>query len=116
MIKFHNWFAHWCAFQMTALNLNCWKWRFLFHDMEKPFLDLFLPHATVRKIHRKFSRHHVEYIFPKHYDLLAMVIDWECARFTKPDKPFGALETLCTYYPELTTRIVPILKTLKLYK
>lgn len=33
-------FAHWCAFQMTALNNNCWKFKYLFHDVEKPFLKL----------------------------------------------------------------------------
>ena len=26
--SFKYWFAHWCAFQMTALNLKCWKFKY----------------------------------------------------------------------------------------
>ena len=40
--KFKYWFAHWCAFNMTALNLGVWKFKYLFHDIEKPWLMLFL--------------------------------------------------------------------------
>ena len=38
--KFDYWFAHWCAFNMTALNLGVWKFKYLFHDIEKPWLML----------------------------------------------------------------------------
>ena len=37
---FKYWFAHWCAFQMTALNLKCWRPKYLLHDIEKPWLKL----------------------------------------------------------------------------
>ena len=37
---FKYWFAHWCAFQMTALNLKCWRPKYLLHDIEKPWLSL----------------------------------------------------------------------------
>ena len=43
-----------------------------------------------------------------------MVIDWECARFTKPDKPLNARQTLYTFYPELENQILPILNDLGL--
>ena len=39
--SFSYWFAHWCAYNMTALNLKCWKLKYLFHDIEKPWLMLF---------------------------------------------------------------------------
>lgn len=45
-----------------------------------------------------------------------MVIDWECARYTKPDKPLNAYDTLYKYYPELEDKILPILKELKIDK
>ena len=32
-----------------------------------------------------------------------MVIDWECARFTKPDKPLNAYETYKKYYCDKMT-------------
>lgn len=71
---FKYWFAHWCAFQMTALNLKCWKFKYLFHDIEKPWLKLIFGDNKV--------------------DWEAMVIDWECSRFTKEAAQLNARETL----------------------
>ena len=45
-----------------------------------------------------------------------MIIDWECARYTKPDKPLNAYDTLYKYYPQLEEKILPILKELKIDK
>jgi hypothetical protein len=83
------------------------------HDVDKIFLYLLpLKKKTVQNIHRKLSRHHVESDRKKNY--LEMVIDWECARYTKPDKPLNAYETLIKYYPQEKENILPILKQLKL--
>lgn len=109
---FSYWFAHWCAYQMTALNLGVWKFRFLFHDIEKPFLYLFLSDKVVNRIHRKYSRHHIER-HDKNYDYLGMVIDWQFAHFTK-DAPLKAEETLNILYPSLKEEIMPILIKLKI--
>lgn len=80
--KFDYWFAHWCAFNMTALNLGVWKFKYLFHDIEKPWLMLMWKDYTrVQQWHRKHNNHHLEY--EGEYDFEAMVIDWECSRFTK---------------------------------
>ena len=81
---FKYWFAHLCAFNMTALNLKAWKFKYLFHDFEKPWLMLLWKDYTrVQTWHRKHNRHHLEYAGNKNYDFDAMVIDWECSRFTK---------------------------------
>lgn len=111
---FKSWFSHWCAFQFTAIKLNSWRFRFLFHDMEKPFEQILLNHDFVSKWHRKLSRHHAEFIFPKHRDYLGMVIDLECSRLTKPQKQMDAKSTLDKYYPELKNKILPILNKLNL--
>lgn len=96
--SFPYWFAHWCAFQMTALNLRCWKPRFLLHDWYKPWLRLFLPYSTVQKIHKQNSKHHLEW-FDKHgytlkniyrFDWDSLIIDWECSRFTKEASQINA--------------------------
>lgn len=96
--SFPYWFAHWCAFQMTALNLRCWKPRFLLHDWYKPWLRLFLPYSTVQKIHKQNSKHHLEW-FNKHgytlkniyrFDWDSLIIDWECSRFTKEASQINA--------------------------
>lgn len=91
---FHYWFAHWCAYQMVALDLHVWKFKYLFHDAEKPWLKLILPYEKVRKIHRTNNRHHLWYKGgADKLDFEAMVIDWECSRFTKEDAPMNARET-----------------------
>ena len=92
---FPYWFAHWCAYNMTALNLGVWKFRYLFHDIEKPFLKLFLPYEKVQYIHRHIHPHHGEF-FLKHGWLFwdDLVIDWECSHYTKQQSPYVAREVL----------------------
>ena len=110
---FKYWFAHWCSYNMTALNLGCWKFRFLFHDWEKPWLKLFLPYDKVKKLHVKWSRHHTA-CPRKSKDWLGMVSDWDCSRFTQLDSQLTAYEYLMKAHPENKDIILPILKELKL--
>ena len=56
------------------------------HDLDKVFLKMLFDKKTVQKIHRNYSRHHNKKAHTKS-DYIQMVIDWECARYTKPDKP-----------------------------
>lgn len=94
---FHYWFAHWCAYQMTALNLNVWKPKFLLHDIEKPWLKFFMKYKKVQTIHRKIANHHLEYGLIHGWnkvDWLALVIDWECCHLTKMQEFRDARETL----------------------
>lgn len=109
---FRYWAAHWAAYQMTALNLGVWKIQYLTHDIEKPWLMLWAkmfhsqdPYAWVQKRHRLHSSHHLQYYTEyevltynnsgqpttsKTYgklDIRAMLIDWECSRFTKTASP-----------------------------
>ena len=90
--SFPYWFAHWCAFNMVALVCKRWKFKYLFHDFEKPWLRLFMPYEKVQKFHRLHSRHHLEYLGEKDWE--AMVIDWECSRYTKQESPRTAREEL----------------------
>lgn len=117
---FPYWFAHWCAFNMTALNLRCWKFRFLFHDIFKPWLRLFLPYKKVQTIHRTHSRHHAEYK-GKRYDWLGMVIDWECSLYTKSVATLNARQKMEAYkevnpefYAKMKPNMEPILQKLGL--
>lgn len=121
--SFKYWFAHLCAFNMTALNLKCWKFKYLFHDFEKPWLKLLWgDYAKVQKWHRTHNKHHLEYyIKHKKADWEAMCIDWECSRFTKEACQLNArdeLERKLKQYPdlkiELEMHMYPILNKLKL--
>lgn len=78
------------------------------HDLDKVFLKLILSPETVSSIHRKYSRHHSR--SKTRQDYIQKVIDWECARYTKPDKPLNARETLYKYYPEQESDILPLLE------
>lgn len=94
---FPYWFAHWCAYQMVALDLKVWRPKFLLHDIEKPWLKLFMNYKRVQKFHRTHSNHHLEYGFRNGWykmDWFALVIDWECCHYTKIEEPFNARETL----------------------
>lgn len=101
--SFKYYFAHLCAYNMTALNLGCWKWKYLFHDAEKPWLKLLLrDYKKVRNFHRKHNKHHLQYKNPRKIDWEALIIDWECSRFTKLDSPRTALDL---YNYTITTRL-----------
>ena len=83
--------------------------RSLFHDLDKVILYPFFDYKKVHNFHRNHAKHHT--IKAKsHDDFIQMVIDWESARYTKPDKPLNARQTLYKFYPELEDEILPILK------
>lgn len=95
--SFSYWFAHWCAFQMCALNLRRWKFKYLFHDFEKPWMKLFMKYKSVQKWHREHNSHHLEYGLKHGWDKVdweALIIDWECSRFTKTEAQLDAYETM----------------------
>ena len=87
--------------------------RSLFHDLDKVILYNFFEYKSVHDFHRKHTRHH-SVKAKTHADFIQMVLDWECARFTKPDKPLNARETLYKFYPTLESKILPILEELNL--
>lgn len=93
--SFQYWYYHWKAFNLVAKELGTWKFKYLFHDFEKPWLKLFLPYEKVQKLHRKWNRHHLPKLTdkPKQVDWEAAIIDWECSRFTKINAPMTARET-----------------------
>lgn len=83
------------------------------HDVDKIILYHFLPTEFVHSCHQWWSKHH-ERRAKTHDDFVQMVIDWECARITKPDKPLDAYDTLYKFYPHMDDKILPILKELNI--
>lgn len=91
--SFEYWYYHWKAFNLVAWYLRVWKFKYLFHDIEKPWLRLFLPYKKVQSIHRRYNSHHKEYREGLYnVDVEAMVIDNECSRFTKDSAKLNARE------------------------
>ena len=87
--------------------------RSLFHDLDKVILYNFFDYKKVHNFHRNHTKHH-ELKAKTHSDFVQMVIDWECARYTKPDKPLNARETLYKFYPQLESKVLPIIEELGL--
>lgn len=88
--------------------------RGLMHDMDK--LIMYCLGVNIKKahaIHRLKARHHI-HKYRSNNDFESAIIDWECCRFTKEDKPLNAYDTLYTHYPEFEKEILPILKRLKI--
>ena len=86
------------------------------HDMDKLFMYLFYNKKDVSALHRQLSSHHENEIEKNKADYIEMVLDWESARYTKPDKPLNAYDTLYKYYPEMEKEILPILKEFNIDK
>lgn len=84
------------------------------HDSDKLLLYLFgfwMNVKDIHKFHRKMNRHHVKNNLKKTTnDLIETIIDWECARLTKPDKPLNAYDTLMKFYPDYKKIYLPIIK------
>ena len=63
------------------------------HDMDKMIMYLFMDQKAAQELHVKTKAHHLENDVPKSYeDLVETVIDYECAPYTKPDKPLNAFD------------------------
>ena len=97
--SFKYWFAHWCGFNLTALNLGIWKPKYLLHDIEKPWLKLLWKgdYKRVQKWHRTHNKHHLEYGLQHGWDAIdweALMIDWECCGLSKQEAQLDARETL----------------------
>lgn len=39
-----------------------------------------------------------------------MMVDWKCTKYTKPDKPLNAEETLYKFYPHLEDVMLPLIR------
>lgn len=90
-------------------------WKSLVHDFDKVILYNVWPHSRVKNFHRNTARHHIESKWKKtRADYIDMIIDWECARYTKPDKPLNAYDTLYKFYPQLEDKILPLLRKFNL--
>lgn len=87
------------------------------HDLDKSLLCLFVDKKTASRYHRQNSSHHMENnIFKIDLDKIEAVLDYECAGYTKPDKPRNAYDTIQELKPELMDELLPIMQMLGIAK
>lgn len=85
------------------------------HDVNKlVFYIMGIPTCVAHKMHQLISKHHVKN--GKVKDPIAAIIDWECARHTKPDKQHNAYEFYKNTYPEGIPNVEETMKKLGLWQ
>ena len=115
---------HYFAFLKTEKKL-LGHYKYKYHDWDKLAMFIFFPilgEDFINELHRMSRHHHptytidgLEYEKPAdEIDWIEAIIDWECARLTKPDKPLNARETLYKFYPSYIKYCEPYLKKLGL--
>ena len=86
------------------------------HDLDKMYLLLMYKKNELEGVHSSIANHHDNGKEKDYLDYVEMVLDWESARYTKPDKPLNAYDTLYKYYPHLKKEILPILEEFNIDK
>lgn len=67
--------------------------RAMIHDMDKMVMYLFMDQKKAQEMHTATQPHHFENQLERSYeDIVEAVIDYECAPYTKPDKPLNAYD------------------------
>lgn len=121
-------FKHYLAFMKVQKQLLGY-YKYKFHDWDKLFTFIFMPYLGDRRInqmHQLHNAHHPTYTVgvdrikqlksPSCIEFEEAIIDWECARFTKKDKPLNAYQTLIKYYPEYINEFKPYFIKLNLWE
>lgn len=82
--------------------------RAIMHDTIKIFTTLIFGDKIATQLHRRFAGHHkgVNMNFEQKVEAFC---DWECARFTKPEKPLNGEETWKQYYPDVDMESIVLL-------
>lgn len=91
-------------------------YKYPFHDLDKIFMYIFSPFLgtkVIQKIHTRFAKHHLRK-YKKHMHFDESILDWESARFTKPDKPMDAWETYQKLFTDFSDDLLPIFEKFNL--
>ena len=85
----------------------------VYHDTDKLVTYALLPKDEASAMHKRLAPHHMgNQRSPA--DIIDTVIDYESARFTKPDKPENAWGTVCGKYPVYRGLVLPYVTALGL--
>ena len=99
-------------YQVTLTSKKAYIDKYSFFSIINTMLSkvrAFFDYKKVHNFHRNHAHHHTVKAKTRK-DYIQMVIDWECARYTKPDKPLNARQTLYKFYPEIEDKILPLLE------
>lgn len=80
----------------------------IMHDTDKLYLYGRVSKKETSLLHGKYAIHHIEN-GNMSVNKLDCIIDYECARFTKPDKPLNAYSTIMKFRPNTYDFLRPTL-------
>jgi len=105
---------HYIAFLKLQKKLLGYS-KYKFHDLDKIFMYILIPFIgtkRIKKIHKAINRHHIIDTKRRSCNYEEAIIDWECSRSTKPDKPYTARDVAnfpkfknTKHYPELIKQL-----------
>lgn len=81
------------------------------HDTDKLVLYGVMNKTEASKLHRELAKHHIPNCDTDE-QYINCIVDYECARFTKPDKPLNAYSTIMRYCPDMYNTLNKYLKQL----
>ena len=80
--------ARWHAFNMYALKYNCWKFKYLFYNMDEILCKCI--GLNIHSYHKQHRKHHIEYLdnhSPNDIDWDMIFIGWHCSQTLNNIKP-----------------------------
>lgn len=84
--------------------------RIRYHDLDKMYLYTLVDKQSASRYHRATSSHHTENDMAMSYvDQLEAICDWECAAYTKPDKPDNAYDAMQRLHPKGMNQLIEIM-------
>lgn len=88
------------------------------HDMDKMYLYyLGVPKDDASNYHRATASHHMENSTLKEvYDFIEAIVDYECAGYTKADKPLNAYDTVIKYNKPYKEILISLMNGLDIAK
>lgn len=102
--------ARWHAFNMCALNLKCWRFSYIFYNIDEILCKCV--GLDIHKWHKSHRRHHIEYLGKHSPDKInwdMIFIGWECSKLINDIKPNNSgmqLMLTTVAYPEYTDLIM----------
>ena len=87
------------------------------HDLDKAFLYTMIDKSVASKYHRETQEHHLKNNQnARYFDKFEAIIDFECAGYTKADKPLNAYDTVLKLGLDKDEEIMEILQYLNIAK
>lgn len=77
------------------------EYRYHKHDIDKLINTFLIGDKEAKKLHLQNASHHNPIT---KQDFQESIMDWESARFTKPDKPLTAYQTFINYFQDNLTQ------------